>query len=108
MTDHTEINRKMWRIKVKTLSRLAAHAPPFFLSSWRSRVVPVEGEAKARTSSFLVTFDTDGGSAVGSQTVVLNGLVVAPTAVPTKNGYDFGGWYADELLTDLWILTLTR
>ncbi len=88
---------------MKTLSRLAAHAAAFlFIVMALACSSGGGGSEGPGTSSFLVTFDTDGGSAVGSQTVVLNGLVVAPTAVPTKNGYDFGGWYADELLTDLW------
>jgi uncharacterized repeat protein (TIGR02543 family) len=47
---------------------------------------------------YTVTFDTDGGSAVKSVSVTYNGKVTKP-ADPTKDGYTFGGWYADKALT---------
>ncbi|MDR0307255.1 MAG: leucine-rich repeat protein [Chitinispirillales bacterium] len=45
-------------------------------------------------TSFTVTFDSRGGSGVGSQTVVFGGLVTEP-AVPVFTNYIFGGWYTD-------------
>ena len=46
----------------------------------------------------VVTFNTNGGSAVSSQTVDLGDLVAKPTD-PTRSGYLFGGWYADDTCT---------
>ena len=43
---------------------------------------------------FTVTFDSDGGSAVTAQKV-LNSPAIKP-ADPTKNGYDFAGWYLGD------------
>ncbi len=43
------------------------------------------------TTTFTVTFDTDGGSAVASQTVAKDGTVTKP-ADPTKDGFEFAGW----------------
>lgn len=44
-----------------------------------------------------VTFDSDGGSAVASQTVTIGNKVEKPDN-PTKDGYTFYGWYnGDEL-----------
>lgn len=45
----------------------------------------------------VVTFNSMGGSAVDSQTVV--GGVVTQPAEPTKDGYTFSGWYTDEACT---------
>ena len=46
------------------------------------------------TANYTVTFDTDGGSAVESQTVPYGETAQAP-AVPTKSGYTFAGWERD-------------
>ncbi|WP_025116895.1 InlB B-repeat-containing protein [Lysinibacillus fusiformis] len=42
-----------------------------------------------------VSFETDGGSAVPSQSVVNGGIATMPEVEPTKAGYTFGGWYKD-------------
>lgn len=42
-------------------------------------------------NQYTITFDSDGGSAVESQTVEYNGVVVKPTD-PTKAGYTFKEW----------------
>lgn len=44
---------------------------------------------------FTVTFNTAGGSAVEKQQVMNGGHAVKPQD-PTRNGYIFVGWYADE------------
>ena len=41
----------------------------------------------------VVTFDTDGGTAVSPVTVPYGTTVTRPTAVPTKPGYIFDDWY---------------
>lgn len=42
-------------------------------------------------NTYTVTFDTDGGSAVESQSVQHGGKATAPSS-PTKEGYDFDTW----------------
>ncbi len=49
----------------------------------------------------VVTFYTDGGSAVASAHVE-SGSTVAKPADPTKSGYRFEGWYADHELKQLY------
>lgn len=50
-----------------------------------------------QTKNFIVTFDSNGGSVVESQTVKENGFATKPVD-PTKEGYTFTGWYLN--LTD--------
>ena len=51
--------------------------------------------------SYMVTFESNGGSTVASQTINAGGLVTEP-ADPTKDGYKFANWYSDSALTDEW------
>ena len=51
--------------------------------------------------TYTVTFDSQGGSIVGSQVVGYGGLVTEPTD-PTKEGYTFGGWYTESGCTNAW------
>ncbi|MBR3049103.1 MAG: InlB B-repeat-containing protein [Bacilli bacterium] len=44
---------------------------------------------------YKVEFDTDGGSSVDDQTIVYEGKVIKPND-PTKDNYDFKGWYKDS------------
>lgn len=46
-------------------------------------------------TTYTVTFDTDEGSEVDSQTVISGGKAVQP-ANPTKTDYTFAGWFAEE------------
>jgi uncharacterized repeat protein (TIGR02543 family) len=50
---------------------------------------------------FTVTFDSKGGTDVAAQDIESGKLVTAPAA-PTRTGYGFGGWYADDACTDAW------
>ena len=47
--------------------------------------------------AYTVKFNSNGGSAVASQTVKKNGLSKKP-ANPVRNGYVFEGWYTDNTL----------
>lgn len=46
-------------------------------------------------NTYTVTFDSNGGSAVASQTVISGSCATRPTD-PTKSGYIFVGWYTDS------------
>ena len=46
-----------------------------------------------------VTFDSAGGTAVASQTVLRGQKATAPAPAPTKVGYTFGGWFAEGAAT---------
>ena len=55
----------------------------------------MEIEYKYDRKVYSVTFDTDGGSSVDSQTIPYEGKVIKPSN-PTKENYDFDGWYKDN------------
>lgn len=54
--------------------------------------------AKWEINAYTVTYESNGGSEVNAQTVNANDFFTALDA-PTREGYIFGGWYADEALT---------
>ncbi|MBW7955095.1 InlB B-repeat-containing protein, partial [Candidatus Gracilibacteria bacterium] len=53
------------------------------------------------TQNYTVTFNSNGGSAVGNQTINYQAKVTQP-ANPNRDGYTFGGWYKEEALTNAW------
>ena len=50
------------------------------------------------STTYTVTFETNGGSAVSPSTVKVGETIAQPTE-PTKADYAFSGWYLDELFT---------
>jgi len=54
--------------------------------------------AKWTHNIFTVSFDTNGGSRVDSQSVAHGNSVSSPDA-PTRTGYTFDGWYSDSIWT---------
>ena len=61
---------------------------------------------KWKIDSYTVTFDSNGGSVVSSQSVDYNTTTIAPT-VPTRTGYTFDGWYSDSGLTTVFNFATT-
>ena len=57
-----------------------------------------DDSGKTETPKFTVTFNTDGGSAVDSQSVESGKMATKPEA-PTLEGSWFLGWYGDKELT---------
>ena len=55
--------------------------------------------AKWTAVTYTVTFDSDGGTAVEGQTIPYNGVITEPEA-PTKEGWDFIGWYLENTKWD--------
>ncbi len=55
----------------------------------------------------MVSFDSQGGSAVASQTTGYNRYTTAP-ADPVRTGYTFGGWYRDRAYTEKWKFSSDR
>ncbi|MEG2658934.1 MAG: InlB B-repeat-containing protein, partial [Clostridiales bacterium] len=53
-------------------------------------------------TTFTVTFNTNGGSAVADITGVVSGSKINKPTDPTKKGYTFGGWYTDNKFATAW------
>ena len=53
------------------------------------------------SGSFEVSFESNGGSSVASQTITKSNALRYPT-IPTREGYAFTGWYEDPSLTTLY------
>lgn len=66
-------------------------------------VMPMEFYVSGATESvYTVEFDVGGTDPYETQTVPSGGLVTEPELNPTKSGYTFGGWFADDEYTDNW------
>ncbi|MEK8129014.1 InlB B-repeat-containing protein [Paenibacillus filicis] len=63
--------------------------------------------AKWTVNSYSVTFNSNGGTAVSAQSVNYNGYAQEPAA-PTREGYRFAGWYANEGLTTAFNFAATK
>ena len=53
-------------------------------------------------NGYTVTFDSRGGTDVPAQTEVMYGDYVIEPEPPTREGYVFTGWYADENCVNVW------
>lgn len=74
----------------------ALTTPVTTLSYDAARTVPVPLYPKVE-KGFWVTFESKGGTYMAPQ--FFTKQASEPTAEPTKFGYDFAGWYADESVT---------
>ena len=68
--------------------------PADIFDQWGEKVTTSKPYYLSLTANYTVTFDTDGGSEVKSQTVAYGGQAAVPAA-PAKPGYTFAGWYLD-------------
>ncbi|MCF7929907.1 MAG: InlB B-repeat-containing protein [Acholeplasmataceae bacterium] len=53
-------------------------------------------------TTFTVTFESNGGSAVQAIEEVIEGTVIDEPIAPTKSGFDFAGWFKESTLTNAW------
>lgn len=58
-------------------------------------------ETKILMKSYMVDFNSNGGSVVNSQIVAFGGLVIKPDD-SIRTGYTFDGWYTDSTLKTAW------
>ena len=67
---------------------------------WDFETETVSGDmtlfARWAINTYLVTFDSDGGSAVTSQNIEHSDRATKP-ADPTRDGYEFDGWFSGEM-----------
>ena len=74
-----------------------AHADSVILTYTFASTGGSGGGGGRSTSRYTVSFESNGGSKVSNQTVTRNSVMKEPTA-PTKEKFDFDGWYSDKEL----------
>ena len=95
--DNTPPFRGLYRyvkISVKTLDKIIIGLIALILI-----VVFIE----MRNPGFNISFDSKGGTDVPSQTQMYGEYLEVPEP-PTREGYQFSGWYTDETCEVLWVL----
>ncbi len=58
--------------------------------------------SSSTVSSYIVTFNSNGGSDVTTKYVIEGQLATRPSENPTKTGYTFENWFSNIGLTDVW------
>ena len=69
-------------------------------AQWASAVY----QPSAPSASYTVSFESNGGSSVASQSVVAGGTATEPVD-PTQVDFEFAGWYTEAALTHLYDFT---
>ena len=54
-----------------------------------------------RNPGFTITFDSNGGSDIAPQNQMYGDLLDVPDD-PTREGYEFSGWYLDPACDEMW------
>jgi uncharacterized repeat protein (TIGR02543 family) len=75
------------------------------LGSWYG--IKLKALVRIPVSKYTVTFNSNGGAGILSQSIMYNSKAVKPTN-PTKVGYTFGGWYKDAKCTNAWNFTTEK
>ena len=78
--------------KIETLAADGYTSEITLYAKWNKRS---SGGGGGGTTRYTVSFDTNGGSKLSNQTVTRNSVIKEPTT-PTKDGFDFAGWYTDK------------
>ena len=86
-----------WSIKAPDRGKIVSDGAAAYIGNGKVANEVTIGAAELYT----VTYNTDGGSDVAVVSAYENTSLTKPTA-PTKNGYNFIGWYKDEGLQTLW------
>ena len=55
-----------------------------------------------KSTYYKVTFESNGGSEVASLQAVEYGTTITALEKPLKDGYTFGGWFKEPVLTNVW------
>ncbi len=79
---------------------------PFTLASLLTQNASLTLYAKwvSDVTLYTITYEVNGGTTVSAESHAAGVTITAPTA-PTKEGYTFGGWYTDALLTTAYTFT---
>jgi len=80
------------KISVKTLDRIIVGC---------IAVIVILVALDLRNPGFTITFDSKGGTDVAPQNQMYGELLIVPEN-PTREGYEFSGWYLEPSCDELW------
>ena len=80
------------KISVKTLDRIIVGCIV---------VIVILVALNLRNPGFTITFDSKGGTDVAPQNQMYGELLIVPEN-PTREGYEFSGWYLEPSCDELW------
>ena len=72
---------------------------PFAIGWYKNTPTPGGGGGGGVVSTYTLTFDTNGGSAIDKITKDSGTTIDLATYKPTRAGYTFAGWFSDKALT---------
>lgn len=61
-----------------------------------------DNTSPVQQTAFTVTYNSRGGTEVAPETNVPRGALLTLPETPSREGYTFSGWYADEARTRVW------
>jgi len=79
----------------------AKYLIPLLIINIINCTMPTESAISDDTTNYTVTFNTNGGTAIQSQTIGEGSHAIRPNN-PTKSGYKFINWYSDDSYTKIW------
>jgi uncharacterized repeat protein (TIGR02543 family) len=83
------------------------YTDPEFTTRFQFSNMPAENitlYARWNINNYTITFEENGGSEIADITQGFGSTVIAPSN-PTRNGYTFEGWYANEDFSNLYTFT---
>ena len=89
----------MKKKKIFILALLPVVSAAFLSSCGGDNKAETTTSKEIETFKFSVTFNTNGGSNVAQISNIESGTKITKPANPTKEGYQFQGWYKDSALT---------
>ena len=68
-------------------------------AKWKANTSSSGGGGGGGTTYYTLTFETNGGDSIQAIRVARGKTLDLSAYTPMRDGYDFGGWYADKALT---------
>ena len=91
-------NSSDWRCYTSTSTNIGNQTLAFYKKTTTGGYQNYTTECGLATKTHTITFNSDGGSAVESQTIEEGNTATEPTN-PNKTGYTFSGWYTEPECT---------
>ena len=103
----SETDNRGWR-KIEQILTVGSETTILGFQFWGGILtLDIDDITIVKLGKATVTFESNGGSKIESIETVLYDKIIEPES-PTKEGFDFEGWYTDAALTKLYSFTETE